>query len=132
MSEKAPHESVKTLELGFCTIRYGNECLCAGRAAAAGAGRRDGADAKPATKSGGGPREPPGSVRGVRVSQREALPVQGRSHLHLQRGSGLLEPRGCRSSIDSHIQLQALVVDVVTLFSRYKRTSELRSSLVGR
>lgn len=67
-----------------------SDCLCAGRAAAAGAGRRDGAHAKPAAEPGGGPRKPPGSVRGVCVSQREALPVQGRRHLHLQRGSGLL------------------------------------------
>lgn len=109
--------------------RSRDSCVCAdslcARRAAAGAGRRDGPHAKPAAERGGGPRKPPGAVRGVCVSQREALPVQGRRHLHLQRGPGLLDRRRRRSSISSHTRLSSwrlFIVGVVVFLSLQNRS----------
>lgn len=100
--------------------------VCA-RPAAAGAGRRDGPHAKPAAERGGGPRKPPGAVRGVRVSQREALPVQGRRHLHLQRGPGLLDRRGRRSPISSHVRLSSWRLLLLPLLFFFLSTKAQRS-----
>lgn len=58
---------------------------------AAGAGCRDGPHATPAPERGRGLRKCSGSLRGLRLSQREALPVQGGKNIHLQRVSGLLD-----------------------------------------
>lgn len=58
---------------------------------AAGAGCRDGAHATPAPEQGRGLWKCPGSLRGLRLSQREALPVQSGTNIHLQWISGLLD-----------------------------------------
>lgn len=66
-------------------------CVCDCRAA--GAGRWDGVHAGPASEQRRCFRERPGPLRGVCLSQREALPVQGRGHFHVQWESGVLKKR---------------------------------------
>lgn len=52
----------------------------------------DGAHAQPAAERRSGVWERPGSLRGVRLSQRQTGAVRGEGHLHLQRETGLLDP----------------------------------------
>lgn len=58
---------------------------------AAGAGCRDGAHAEPAPERRRGFWKHSESLRGLRLSQWQALPVQGWGHLHLQWESGVLD-----------------------------------------
>lgn len=79
---------------------------------AAGVRRRDGAHAEPAPERRRGVWKRSGPLRGVCLSQWEALPLQGRGHLYLQREPEVLD--------------KTLATELITTSMKYPKASLLK------